>query len=45
MLGALAVETLQLFFAVYQASNERRAVDPTTIEGSISPTWWPPKFG
>jgi predicted dehydrogenase len=45
MQGPLAVETLQLIFAVYQASNERRAVDPTTIEGSISPTWWPPKFG
>ena len=45
MKSDLAIETLQLIFAVYQASNERRPVDPTTIEGSVSPTWWPPKFG
>jgi predicted dehydrogenase len=38
----LAVRTLQLVFAVYQASNERRPVDPSTIETSVSPPWWPP---
>jgi len=36
-----AVKTLQLAFAVYQSSNERRPVDPAEIEGSISPPWWP----
>ena len=40
--GELAIQTLQLVFAVYQASNERRPVDPTTIETSVSPPWWPP---
>jgi predicted dehydrogenase len=45
MNGELAVQTLQLVFAVYQASNERRPVDPSTIEGSVSPPWWPPTFG
>jgi predicted dehydrogenase len=43
--GDLAIQTLQLIFAVYQASNERLPVDPRTIETSVSPTWWPPKFG
>ena len=43
--GDLAVQTLQLIFAVYQASEERRPVDPSTIEGSVSPSWWPPTFG
>lgn len=38
----LAIQTLQLVFAVYEASNERRPVDPATIEGSVSPPWWPP---
>jgi hypothetical protein len=42
MSGDLAVKTLQLCFAVYQASNERRPVDPATITGSVSPPWWPP---
>jgi predicted dehydrogenase len=42
MSGELAVKTLQLCFAVYQASNERRAVDPATVTDSVSPTWWPP---
>ncbi len=37
-----AIEALQLAFAVYQASNERRPVDPGTIEGSVTPTGWPP---
>jgi hypothetical protein len=45
MQGSHAVETLQLIFAVYQASNERRPVDPSTIERSVSPAWWPPKMG
>jgi predicted dehydrogenase len=45
MNGDLAVATLQLIFAVYQASEERRPVDPSTIEGSVSPSWWPPTFG
>jgi predicted dehydrogenase len=36
-----AIETLQLAFAVYQSSNERRPVDPSTIEGTVSPPWWP----
>jgi predicted dehydrogenase len=42
MSGDLAVKTLQLCFAVYQASSERRPVDPSTISGSVSPPWWPP---
>ena len=42
MSGDLAVKTLQLCFAVYQASNERRPVDPASISGSVSPPWWPP---
>lgn len=37
-----AIKALQLAFAVYQASNERRPVDPATIEGSVSPAGWPP---
>ena len=36
-----ALKTLQLAFAVYQSSNEGRAVDPAAIEGSVSPSWWP----
>jgi hypothetical protein len=36
-----AIKVLQLAFAVYQSSNERRPVDPATIEGSVSPPWWP----
>lgn len=39
--GELAVKVLQLAFAVYQASNERRPVDPASIEDAVSPTWWP----
>ena len=37
-----AIKTLQLTFAVYQASIERGPVDPRTITGSVSPPWWPP---
>ncbi|MGH9028107.1 MAG: Gfo/Idh/MocA family protein [Acidimicrobiales bacterium] len=36
-----AVKTLQLAFAVYQSSNEKRPVDPASIEGAVSPPWWP----
>lgn len=42
MSGALATETLQLCFAVYQAAMERRAVEPSSISGSVTPPWWPP---
>lgn len=42
MSGDLAVQTLQLCFAVYEASAERRPVDPAAITGSFSPPWWPP---
>ena len=42
MTGELAVKTLQLCFAVYQASIERGPVDPASIDGSVSPPWWPP---
>jgi predicted dehydrogenase len=37
-----AIEALQLAFAVYQASNERRPVDPASIETVVSPDGWPP---
>ncbi len=36
-----ALKALQLAFAIYQSSNERRPVDPAGIEGSASPSWWP----
>jgi len=39
---ATAIKTLQLAFAVYQASNERGPVRPAAIEGSVSPQGWPP---
>lgn len=42
MTAEAAIETLQLCFAVYQASHERRPVDPSSIETSYSPPWWPP---
>lgn len=42
MTGDMAVRVLQLCFAVYQASTERRPVEPASIEGSVSPPWWPP---
>jgi predicted dehydrogenase len=35
-----AARVLQLCFAVYEASNSRRPVDPRTIEGSVTPTGW-----
>jgi predicted dehydrogenase len=37
-----AIKALQLCFAVYRASEERRPVDPRGIEGSHGPPWWPP---
>lgn len=37
-----AIEALQLCFAVYQASNERRPVDPATVPDVVSPHGWPP---
>jgi predicted dehydrogenase len=36
-----ALKALQLAFAVYQSSIEHGPVDPRTIEGSVSPPWWP----
>lgn len=41
MTPELAIETLQLCFAVYQASHERRPVEPASIDTSYSPPWWP----
>jgi predicted dehydrogenase len=38
----MGIEALQLAFAVYQASNERRAVDPSEIDESVTPNGWPP---
>src|SRR5262245_18710254 len=37
-----AVKALQLCFAVYAASNERRPVDPASISDTVSPRGWPP---
>jgi predicted dehydrogenase len=39
------IKVLQLAFAVYQASNERRPIDPASIDDAISPPWWPPMRG
>ena len=41
MPGDRAIEVLQLCFAVYEASTTRAPVDPATIEGAVSPPWWP----
>src|SRR4051794_3922832 len=38
----VATRALQLCFAVYQASNERRPVELSTIDGRVSPNGWPP---
>jgi predicted dehydrogenase len=35
-----AAKVLQLCFAVYQASDTRRPVDPRTISGSVTPAGW-----
>jgi predicted dehydrogenase len=37
-----AIEALQLCFAVYQASNEHRPVDPASIDDVVRPDGWPP---
>jgi predicted dehydrogenase len=37
-----ALEALQLCFAVYQASNEQRRIDPATIDDLVRPNGWPP---
>jgi predicted dehydrogenase len=37
-----AIKALQLAFAVYQASNERRPIAPDSIDGAVSPVGWPP---
>lgn len=37
-----AVQALQLAFAVYAASNDRRPVDPSGIDTAVSPAGWPP---
>jgi predicted dehydrogenase len=44
MTPEMAIKTLQLTFAVYQASNERRPVDPSTVTDMVSPPWWPPEL-
>jgi predicted dehydrogenase len=38
----VATRALQLCFAVYQSSNERRAGDLSSIDGRGSPNGWPP---
>ncbi len=40
MTGADAVRVLQLCFAVYEASNTGSAVDPRTIDASVTPEGW-----
>jgi predicted dehydrogenase len=40
MTAEQAAKVLQLCFAVYQAGNTRRPVDPRTITGSVTPTGW-----
>jgi len=40
MSAAEAAKVLQLCFAVYQASDTRRPVDPRTISGSVTPAGW-----
>jgi predicted dehydrogenase len=37
-----AIKALQLCFAVYAASNERRPVDLDSMTDSVSPHGWPP---
>ena len=41
MTGDLAVKTLQLCFAVYEAGNTGKAVDPRTMTGAVVPNGWP----
>ncbi len=42
MTAAEAVKALQLCFAVYQAGNTHRPVDPRTISDMVIPAGWPP---
>ena len=37
-----AIRALQLCFAVYQASNECRSVDPSLVDDVVRPRGWPP---
>ncbi len=37
-----AIKALQLCFAVYQASDERKPVDPASIHDVVRPRGWPP---
>ena len=39
---AVATRALQLCFAVYEASNEGRRVELSSIDGRVSPNGWPP---
>jgi hypothetical protein len=41
LLPATAVKTLQLAFAVYKSSHERRPIAPDDIDDAFSPPWWP----
>jgi predicted dehydrogenase len=45
MSGELGIKVLQLAFAVYRASIERRPVRPSSIDDAVSPPWWPPMHG
>jgi predicted dehydrogenase len=40
MTAEQAAKVLQLCFAVYEAGNTRRPVDPRTITGSVTPAGW-----
>ena len=40
MTAEQAAKVLQLCFAVYEAGNTHRPVDPRTITGSVTPTGW-----
>jgi predicted dehydrogenase len=40
MSAALATDVLRLCFAVYEAANTRRPVDPRTITSSVTPDGW-----
>ncbi len=42
MSGELSVKVLQLCFAVYEASKQRRPVDPSTITAPVTAPGWPP---
>ena len=44
MTPEMAIKTLQLCFAVYQASAERRPIEPASVTDAVSPPWWPPEL-